>query len=136
MLVSARVMSRARRAVRLPRGRLMNGHRGPCFFLQQGLSLFRRKLLRFENDDKFLERARERKRHLVDVVLHHRSSRVTADIEGFIERETNRYRSRNPSLRDRLSVHEESAGSAFTDAAPVVFEAKAHHVISSRNGFL
>src|SRR5262249_21932694 len=89
--------------------------------------------LRFENGDKFLERARERKRHLVYVVLHHRSSRVTADIEGFIEGETNLYRLSNPPLRDRFSVHEQSAGCAFTNAAPVVFEAKAHHVIASRD---
>jgi hypothetical protein len=53
-----------------------------------------------------------------------------ADVEGFVEREANRNRLRNPPLRDWLSVYEQSAVGAFTDAAPIVFKAKANHVIA------
>src|SRR5262249_37153072 len=111
----------------------MNGHRGPRFLLKEPLPLLRRQVLRFEDDDKLLERARERKWHFVHVVLHHRSSRVLADIESFIERETNWYRLRDFPLRDRRSVHEQSAGRAFTNAAPIVFESKAHHMVARRD---
>lgn len=61
------------------------------FFLKKALSLFLGQLLRFQNDNKFLECSGESKWHFVQVVLNHGCARVFADVKGFIEGEANRY---------------------------------------------
>src|SRR5664279_360682 len=111
---------------------LLHGHGSLCFFFQHSFLFFRRQLFRFENDDKPLERSGECKRHFVHVVLHHWSSRVLTDIESLIQRKTGRDRSRNLPLRDLLAVNKQRPGGAFADAASVVLEAEAYHVVARR----
>src|SRR5262245_52320837 len=108
----------------------MNLHRGLGLLLEQAFSLLLRQLLRFEKHHDLPEDSGERKRHLAPVRLGDRSPRVFADVEGLIERETNADGPGDLSLRHLLSVHEERAGGALPESAPVVREGEAHDVIS------
>jgi hypothetical protein len=72
----------------------------------QAGSFFVCQLVWFKNYNESLETARECERHFADVILRNWSSRVCADIECFIQRETSDCRLRNPPLRNLLLVDE------------------------------
>src|SRR5262249_9100981 len=111
----------------------VNGHVGLGFLFAQRLPFLRRQFLRFEDHDELLERAREGKRHLVDVVLDHVRSGVCADIERLVEREADSDRLGNLPFRDLLAVNEQGSGCALADAAAVVLEGETHDVLARRD---
>src|SRR5262249_2310067 len=74
---------------------LVDDHSRPRGLFAEALLLLVGELLRFENYENLLQGARERKRHLVDVVLDNRRAGVLADVERLIERESDRQRPRN-----------------------------------------
>src|SRR5215475_4836055 len=94
----------------------MDGHGRPRLFLKKAFSFLGREVVRFENNDKFVECARERKRHLVNVVLNDRRSHVAADVECFVKREANPDRLGYPPLRNWRSINKQRTGCALADS--------------------
>jgi hypothetical protein len=93
-------------------------------------SILGAQLLGFQHHGKSLERAAERIRHLVDIVLHDGRPCVGAHVEGLVEREAHRHRAWNVAFRDLLFVDEERGCSALADAAARILEGHAHHMMA------
>src|SRR3974390_1096895 len=99
------------------------------------LPFFLGQLFRFENHNKFLDCSRERKGHLVRVILDHWSSRVLSNVKSFIQREPDSDRSGNSSFRNLFPIDEQDAGSTFPVPAAVIPETKAQGVTPCRQRF-
>src|SRR5215471_7578946 len=100
------------------------------------LPFFFGQLFWFENDNKFLDRPREREGHLVHIILDHGGSCVCPHVEGLVQRESNSDGSGNSPFRNLFPVDKQDAGSTFTVPATVISESKAQCVIPSLYSFL
>jgi hypothetical protein len=100
------------------------------FLAQQPLSLFLGQRLRFQNHDELFEGPGKAVWHLVQVVLNDRGAGVFSDVERLIEREVDRDRPGDLTLRNLIPVDERSPGSDLAYSAAVVPEGD--HGITSK----
>src|SRR5262245_63578710 len=86
-------------------------------------------LLRPELEGQLVERAGEPERHLIIPVVH-RSARIDADVERFIDGHQERDGVRDFFRRDFLAIDFQDAGAALAKAGTVVFEIKCNLVLA------